>query len=146
RRAVALAPDDAHIHSGLLYTLLFHPQVSDVEIDAAHRQWEARHAAPLQSGLEMGRRGRGRGDDPPSTSLEGQRRLRIGYVSPDFRDHVVGRNVLPILRRHDRGAFEMFCYSDVGEPDALTAEFRACADIWRDVGGRSDEEVARQVA
>jgi predicted O-linked N-acetylglucosamine transferase (SPINDLY family) len=38
------------------------------------------------------------------------RRLRIGYVGGLFRDHVVGRNLLPLLREHDRDAFEVICY------------------------------------
>ena len=70
------------------------------------------------------------------------RRLRVGYVSPDFRSHPVGRFLLPLLESHDRGSFEIFCYASVDIPDAMTDRCRAHADVWRDVLGLSDEQVA----
>jgi len=68
--------------------------------------------------------------------------LRIGYVSPDFRAHVVGANVLPILKRHDHARFLVYCYSNVKRPDALTPQFQATADAWREIAFRSDQDAA----
>jgi predicted O-linked N-acetylglucosamine transferase (SPINDLY family) len=70
------------------------------------------------------------------------RRLRIGYVSPDFSRHPVGRFLLPLLESHDHARFEIFCYASVRAPDAVTDACRAAADTWRDVVGQSDEQVA----
>jgi predicted O-linked N-acetylglucosamine transferase (SPINDLY family) len=64
---------------------------------------------------------------PHRNSRDAERRLRIGYVSPDFRQHVVGWNLLPLLRHHDREQFEIFCCSSVTRPDAMTEQLRACA-------------------
>ena len=50
---------------------------------------------------------------PHRNERSADRRLRIGYVSPDFRDHVVGRNLLPLFREHDHQRFEILCYADV---------------------------------
>lgn len=69
------------------------------------------------------------------------RRLRIGYVSPDFRSHVVGMFVEPILVAHDRSRFEIYCYFTSPNGDARTTRFRDLADIWRDVAGLSDDEM-----
>jgi len=50
------------------------------------------------------------------------RKLRIGYVSPDFRNHSVARFLLPVLRAHDRERFDVYCYSTTSQaPDATTA-------------------------
>ena len=57
---------------------------------------------------------------PHGNDRAADRRLKIGYVSPDFRDHVVGRNLLPLFRQHDHQRFEIVCYADVPRHDALT--------------------------
>src|SRR5262249_11791338 len=70
------------------------------------------------------------------------RRIRIGYVSPDFRTHVVGMNMLPLLKAHDHSQVEVFCYADVRRPDSMTEQCRATADEWRDILSKTDEQVA----
>jgi predicted O-linked N-acetylglucosamine transferase (SPINDLY family) len=71
-----------------------------------------------------------------------ERRLRIGYISPDFRAHSVARFFSPLLREHDRTKFEVFLYADVANPDRLTEAFRAQADGWRDIRNKAAEQVA----
>lgn len=73
------------------------------------------------------------------------RRLRVGYVSPDFRTHSVAYFLEPLLAAHDHGAFEVYCYSDVPRADATTARLRAHADVWRDIAKLSDADLAAQV-
>src|SRR5204863_3868048 len=73
------------------------------------------------------------------------RRLRIGYVSPDFRTHCQSLFTVPLFSAHDRQQFEIVCYADVGNPDSLTARLRGCVDQWRDIVGLTDEEVTRLV-
>jgi predicted O-linked N-acetylglucosamine transferase (SPINDLY family) len=73
------------------------------------------------------------------------RRLRVGYVSADFTDHCQSFFTLPLLARHDRRRFEVFCYSSAARPDAITEKLRACAENWRDVAGVSDERLAKMI-
>ena len=73
------------------------------------------------------------------------RRLRIGYVSSDFRMHVVGLNLLPLVENHDRDAVDIFFYSDAGEEDQVTQRFKAVAAGWRPVAGLDDASVARAI-
>ncbi len=134
RQAVALNPDLAAAHSSLLLTLYFHPVYDARSIAEEHRLWDRRHAEPLRGPIQ-----------PHSNDRSPDRRLRIGYVSPDFRDHVVGRNVLPLFQHHDRGQFEIICYAHVLSPDAMTGDFQQHADCWRNTLGLSDEQVARQI-
>ncbi|HUO08510.1 MAG TPA: glycosyltransferase [Phycisphaerae bacterium] len=78
-------------------------------------------------------------------SREAGGRLRIGYVSADFRNHPVATFLEPVLRHHDHAAFEVFCYSDVLSEDATTARLRQLADHWistRDSGGGVMTDVA----
>src|SRR5262249_31474418 len=74
-----------------------------------------------------------------------ERRLRIGYVSPDFCQHVIGRNVLPLLRLHDANQAEVFCYANVRYPDDLTRTYQQIAHHWRDTLRLTNEELADRV-
>ena len=83
----------------------------------------------------------------PSREPDGvpPRRLRLGYVSPDFVHHAVSYFFEPVLTARDPAAFEVFCYSDAPVADAVTQRLRAASDGWRDIAGLSDERVAELV-
>jgi len=79
------------------------------------------------------------------TRPEADRRYRIGFVSPDFRNHSVSYFLRPLMAAIDRNRFEIFCYSDVVKADEITAEIRAAADHWFDAPSVSDQELAQQI-
>jgi predicted O-linked N-acetylglucosamine transferase (SPINDLY family) len=134
RQAVALKPNYSGAHSNLVYTIQFHPGYDATAIVREHARWNRQHAQPLRRLIQ-----------PHAKDRDPDRRLRIGYVSPDFRDHVVGRNMLPLLRAHDRQRFEIACYALMRRHDALTLSFQALADIWRDVAADSDDGIADMI-
>jgi predicted O-linked N-acetylglucosamine transferase (SPINDLY family) len=73
------------------------------------------------------------------------KRLRVGYISPDFRTHSVANFIEPVLRAHDRSAVEVYCYASVEKPDRLTTHLQGLADHWRNIFGRSDQEAADMI-
>ena len=131
RRAVELRPDLSALHSNLLLTLHYHPGQSPADLKREHRAWAERHVAPLAAARR-----------PHENGREPDRRLRVGYVSPDFREHPVARFVLPLFREHDRGQVEVFTYSDVTRPDPVTRLVRDHVDQWRDVATLKNEQLA----
>ncbi len=131
RRALELKPDYVEAHSNLVYILLFCPGYDAQTLYEEHRRWNQQHAEPLRKLTQ-----------PHSNDRSPQRRLRIGYLSPDFRAHPVGRFLLPLLESHDHESFEIFCYAAVNVPDAMTDRCRAHTDVWRDLLGVPDEQVA----
>src|SRR5208282_4692744 len=80
--------------------------------------------------------------EPHANDPDPERRLRVGYVSPDFRRHPVGLFLLPLLEAHDRGRVEVFCYSSVSAPDDITQQCLNHADCWRDAAALDDETLA----
>jgi len=132
RKAVELNPTNAGQHSNLLYALNFSPDISPELSWAEHQAWGARHADPLED------------QTPHANNITPVRRLRIGYVSPHFRDHAVQRFFEPLLLAHDSDLVETVCYSDVPAPmqDAVTQRLRGSAAKWRDIAGWSDAQVA----
>lgn len=131
RAALMAEPHRPEVHSNLIFTMLFQPGLDRTAMAAELRAWNEHHAAPLR-GARL----------PHTNDRTPGRRLRIGYVSPDFRDHVIGRNVLPLLREHDRAAVEIVCFSDVRNPDALTARFSALAGRWHNTAHLNHEQLA----
>ena len=119
--------------SSLLHNLNFIPDAPPQQVFEAHRGWAQRYTdgAPQQLLHQNDR-------DP-------DRRLRIGYVSPDFRAHAVSFFIEPLLEGHDRARVEVFCYSSVATPDATTERLKMRADQWRDIASLSDESAARAV-
>jgi len=133
-RAIALRPDDFAAETNRLYAMHFSTAYDARAIGDEARRWDSHFAAPLQPA-------RATYTNTPSPD----RRLRVGYVSPDLRAHPVGRFLLPLLEAHDHRQFEFFCYSSLLAPDAVTERLRAAADVWRDVAMLTDEQLAQAV-
>ena len=134
RRAIEIRPDLSWLHSNLLLTLHYHPDYSPADLAREHRAWAERHVAPLAPYRR-----------PHDNDPDPERRLKIGYVSPDFREHPIARCLLPLLEHRDRERFEVIAYSDASRPDRTTERVRSCVDQWRDVSPLSDEQVAEAV-
>lgn len=72
-------------------------------------------------------------------------RLRVGYVSPDLREHSVASFLVGLFAEHDAAGMELACYADLEHPDDITSRLKASAGIWRDIRRRGDEQVAAQI-
>jgi protein O-GlcNAc transferase len=134
RRAIALKPDYPEAHSNLVYTLQYHPGYDARAIAEESRCWSRRHADPLQPFIPA-----------HANTREPDRRLRIGYVSADFRNHASAHFLLPLLKHHDARQVEVFCYAQVVRPDAMTLQLQRHAHVWRHIVGVPDDQVAKQV-
>jgi predicted O-linked N-acetylglucosamine transferase (SPINDLY family) len=128
-QALRLKPDFAGAHSNLLFLANYDPQADAEALFAEHRRWESMH------GQVPARRVHGNDRRP-------ERRLRVGYVSPDFCKHPVAYFVEPILAHHRPEQVETICYTEVPFPDAVTARLRALAHGWRSTCGLTDAQVA----
>jgi predicted O-linked N-acetylglucosamine transferase (SPINDLY family)/GT2 family glycosyltransferase len=124
-------PADAVAHSTAVAARHYDPQANAAVLLAEAMDWAERHTpeGPFPTHAN---------DPDPDPG----RRLRVGYVSPDFRNHAVAFFLQPILAHHDPAAVEVFCYAEVPAPDARTAELRRLAHQWRDTAGLSHEELA----
>ena len=132
RRALALDPGLAATHSNLAYSLSFRETEPRPLLEEC-RRWQARFAA----GLPV------RSQWPGERAAE--RRLRVGYVSPDFREHCQSLFMLPLLSQHNRAAFEIICYSSVARPDAMSRRLAAHADQWHEVHRLDDGALADRI-
>ncbi|MBI5792160.1 MAG: tetratricopeptide repeat protein [Rhodocyclales bacterium] len=135
RQALQLKPDYAGAYSNLLLASHYRADRHGEATVASHREYDRRFGTPLRQAWPV----HGNTRDP-------ERRLRIGYVSPDFRQHSVAYFIEPLLREHDGKAVELYCYADVGNPDAVTRRLQQHADRWLTTVGMSDAALAQRIA
>ncbi|MBI3451537.1 MAG: tetratricopeptide repeat protein, partial [Rhodospirillales bacterium] len=130
---LALDPRHREARSNLLMALHYNADMTGEALLDQARTWSTYHGWPAD-----------RFDDWPN-SRDATRRLRIGYVSPDFRDHSCAHFLLPLFGAHDRTAVEVFAYAELARPDAMSERLRHAADHWRPIRGRNDLAAAKIV-
>lgn len=134
RRAMVI-PGDLTMGSHYLYCIHLHPDYDARRIHDEHMQWHEKVVKPL--GLAIA----------PHTTADRSpdRRLRIGYLSADFREHSVGRFILPLLANHRHDDFEITCYSGAGKTDSLTQAIESYSDRWREVASVDDSQLYEKI-
>jgi predicted O-linked N-acetylglucosamine transferase (SPINDLY family) len=133
-RAVALRPQSPEFHSNLIFALHYCQDQDAASLLEEMRRWNQRHARPRGSLIRR-----------YDNDRDERRRLRIGYISPDFHSHSVGRFLLPLFAHHDHEQVEIFAYSDVLHPDQTTQRLQSGCDHWRDIRAMSDRDVDGQI-
>jgi protein O-GlcNAc transferase len=128
RETLARDPGASDAATALLFSLTARDDLTAQQVYALHRELADR----LERGIPQA----------PLPAHAVRPRLRIGYLSPDFRAHAVALFIRPVLRHHDRSAFEVFCYDCGRDENALTAMFRGLAEHWRNIADLSDAEAA----
>ena len=142
RKAMELNPAIIVAHDNLLLSLQYHPDSDPRNLFEESREWDGIQTELLKQLIGSSSASSGR---PSHNARTADRRLRIGYVSGDFRDHPVARFALPLLGSHDHGGFETFCYAKVPVSDSVTLQFQKYADGWRNIAGMSDAVVAEAI-
>lgn len=133
-RAIELAPNHPQLFSNYLYALMYGVSGDRDKTFEAHLEFSRRFEVPLIS------------EHKPfvNLTLKG-RRLRVGYVSGDFRNHSLAPFIEPVFREHDRQRVEVFAYYTCPFEDEVTQRLRSLADQWRDCALLSDEEMANRI-
>lgn len=143
QRALRLRPDDAHLHSNVLFVQAAQARLPPQAMLQALREWDQVHGqAGRQASLS-----RPVSLSHPARHGNAERRLRIGYVSPHLRAHVVSYFFEPLLAAHDRQRFEIYCYACNLEAraDAVARRLQGMAEHWQFVGDLDDAQLAQRI-
>ena len=134
RRALELKPDRELYFSNLLFLLNYAPDHSAEDIFAEYRAYDKRFGMPHRDQWR-----------PHTRSRDPQRRLRIGYVSPDFSIHSTRFFLEPLLAQHNHDRFEIVAYAEVRKDDAMTKRYRGYIDHWVRTNELSDDELSERI-
>jgi protein O-GlcNAc transferase len=134
-------------HSNLLYLMHFQADVKPEQLLLEHAKWDEKYARAPFPGERGIAQGGGLRSQPLNDLAHGRlgRRLRIGYVSPNFFEHPVGRFLRPLFAHHDRSRFEIFVYSSVRKADHITARLEKSAEHWVEALDLSDAALAERI-
>jgi predicted O-linked N-acetylglucosamine transferase (SPINDLY family) len=127
REATRLQPHNMLFSSNRLFAMNYDASISARDVAQAHAEWgrtQNKQAAPAARTTD---------------------RLRIGYVSPDFRAHPIAYFIANVLANHDPASVEIFCYANVARPDAVTERLRSMAPNWRSIGAWDTDRVCTQI-
>lgn len=129
-RAKALKPDNVRAHSNQLFALTHSATVSPAEVFAHH----------LAFGQQFAR------DQPVHTHhADPSRRLRVGFVSGDLRQHAVAYFLEPILAALDAAQFDLYAYANYPHQDAVTVRLQTLLPNWRQVSALTDADLAELI-
>lgn len=73
-----------------------------------------------------------------------RKRLKVGYVTADFREHSVAFFMLPVLQHHNPENVEVHVYSN-GRRDAFTDVIQQAVHHWHEVMGMTDEALCERI-
>jgi predicted O-linked N-acetylglucosamine transferase (SPINDLY family) len=116
----------------LLYLLLFF----DVEPELAYRFAQTYDATARRI----------YGDPLPRPATRREGKLRVGYLSGDLRNHVMGKMIWHAIQHHDRDRFEWSFFSLSDERDEWTERFESIADRFEVVAGMTERDAALRIA
>lgn len=133
-QALRQNPNFPVTHSNLMVALHYASGIDRHQIAAAHREWAQRHG-----------RGFARLSQPASRASSDGRKLRLGLVSADFRQHPVGRVAEVLCRYLDRARFTLFIYDNGTRADQTTATLQTLVPNWRKIGHLSDDAAAKLI-
>lgn len=127
------APSSTNAHTNVLFTMNFLAKFTQASIYRESRRWGKLHTADLYI-----RR-------PHLNTPVPLRRLRIGYVSGDFKLHPVSYHLKPVVEQHDRENFEIYMYSNFHRFDEMTRKLMELSDHWRNIESLPDERVDEMI-
>jgi predicted O-linked N-acetylglucosamine transferase (SPINDLY family) len=136
REALRLDPGSVEAHSNLIFMLDCQAGVGPELQQAERRRWYEEHGRGFAAAIR-----------PHDNTPDAKRRLRIGYVSGDFKRHSAMNAIRPVLRQHDHSQVEVFCYSNLptSQEDHVTRDLRTASDHWHRVVGLDDDELAARI-
>lgn len=133
RKALAIDSQNRSAYSNLLLDLNYLPDAKSSEIFEESKRW-----AQIQAPANLAYTNH-------DNSLEPHRKLRIGYISPDFRNHSVTFYFESLLDGHDRNKFEIYGYGSIEKPDQTTERLIDKFDFYRDIYKVGDKEVVELI-
>jgi protein O-GlcNAc transferase len=134
RKAIELEPGFALAYSNLIFTMLYDSELSPAELYEASREFAASFEAP-----HIGNWPR------HGNSCASGRRLKIGYVSADFRNHALASFFEQVIENHDHSKFETYCYYNHTIQDYVTERLRKLSDHWLQCTSLNDEQLASRI-
>ncbi|MCX7276622.1 MAG: tetratricopeptide repeat protein, partial [Burkholderiales bacterium] len=134
RAALALTPQYKSIFGNLLFTLNYHADHTAERVYESYQDYERRFGASQRAAWL-----------PHTNDRAPGRRLKVGYVSPDFRNHSCTFFLEPLLAHHDKDRVEVTAYADLAREDEASQRYQTYVDHWVLTRNMSDAALAERI-
>ncbi|MEO6854161.1 MAG: hypothetical protein ABI410_06930, partial [Rhodoferax sp.] len=134
RKVLEQEPHNIVAFSSMLFALNYDPDKTGEQVFAAYAEFDQRYCAVYRKDWA-----------PHLNDLQPKRRLRVGYVSPDFRQHSCMFFMEPLLAHHDASQVDVFAYADLAHEDAVTQRYKQYVAHWVPTRGMSDVALAQRI-
>jgi protein O-GlcNAc transferase len=132
RKALQVNPASFPAYHNLLFNMCHNSRHDVLTIYNEHKKFAEQYEKPIRPSFDAHDR------DP-------NRKIRIGYVSPDFRKHPVSYFLEPVLIERNKEEFEIYCYSNSTIEDEVTKRFQEYSNHWRTISGMSDRQAVELI-
>ena len=133
-RVIELAPNAIFAENCLLFITLNNLNYTLDEFFDLHIKLRGRHNKPQFTNKSF-----------PTRIRNPNKKIKIGYLSSDFRNHVVSLNMLPLIMNHDHEQFEIYLYSHSKNDDLMTKALSDASNHFECVSAMNNEEVANLI-
>ncbi|MBF0380249.1 MAG: tetratricopeptide repeat protein [Magnetococcales bacterium] len=134
RKAIAIKPDFVDCRNQLICCLDHFVEITDNQPQIERKKWAEQHAKPLKVHWPSHK-----------NSPDPERKLRIGYVGADFKNHSAALIFAPMLLNYDKDCFQLFCYAGNSTTDDLTLRFKENSTHWLQTSKMDDETLAKEI-
>ena len=134
KKAIALDEKDHTSHSFLLFYSNYSPNHTSEEIYSYYQQFDNKFGLPLQKEWQ-----------PFTPIKKPKKKIKIGYVSPDFRKHSAQNHLLPTLAHHDHQKFEVYAFAELSKEDHVTKQYQSYVDHWIPTQNLTDQQMAQKI-
>ena len=127
-------PNDLEAFDTLLFYINYTSFLNINEIYDFYYKFDQKFGVPLQKYWQP---------FPPIN--KNKPKLKIGYVSPDFKKHSVENFLKPVLKNHNHNKFEIYAFAELSQEDNTTQEYKSYVDQWVPTQGFTDWEMAQKI-
>ena len=134
KKAIVLDEKDDTAHSFLLFYSNYCPKHTSEEIFSYYQQFNDKFGLPLQN------------EWTPFTPIKKpKKKLKIGYVSPDFKKHSAQNFLLPTLAQHNHQNFEIYAFAELSKEDHVTKQYQSYVDHWIPTQNLTDQQMVQKI-
>ena len=118
----------------ILYNSNYSPKMSAEKIFEFYKEYYQKFELPLQKEWK-----------PFPHIQKAKKKLKIGYVSPDFKKHSAQNFLLPILANHDHQKFKIYAFAEMSKEDSVTRQYQSFVTYWIPTQGLTDQEMDEKI-
>ena len=129
-----ITPNSLDHFSHIFFGLNYNPDYSAEQIYSYYKQFDQKFSFPSQKHWQ-----------PFPQIKKNKPKLKIGYVSPDFKNHSMKNYLKPALKNHNQKKFEIYAFAELTKEDHVTKQYKSYVDHWIPTRNLTDQQMVQKI-